>query len=111
MRRGDVVLAVLAGDYGKPRPVVIVQSDQIASLDSILVCPISSHAIVAPDVRLAVASADETGLQLPSQIMVEKLTAVRRDKFRERIGRLPPATLRELDGQLAFVLDLGSQSA
>ena len=26
-RRGDVVICVLSGDYGKPRPAVVVQSD------------------------------------------------------------------------------------
>jgi mRNA-degrading endonuclease toxin of MazEF toxin-antitoxin module len=26
-QRGDVVVCVLSGDYGKPRPAVVVQSD------------------------------------------------------------------------------------
>jgi len=27
MKRGDVVVVALSGDYGKPRPALIVQSD------------------------------------------------------------------------------------
>ena len=27
VRRGDVVIAVFSGDYGKPRPAVVVQTD------------------------------------------------------------------------------------
>ena len=29
MRRGDVVLVVVPGDYGKPRPAVVVQTDLV----------------------------------------------------------------------------------
>ena len=44
--RGDVVLAAAAGDYGKPRPWLVVQGDKHNNADrpdSILVCPFTSH--------------------------------------------------------------------
>ncbi len=44
--RGDVVLAAMAGDYGKLRPWLVVQADQHNRADrpdSILVCPLTSH--------------------------------------------------------------------
>jgi mRNA interferase MazF len=31
MKRGDVVTVAAAGDYGKPRPAVIVQTDAFLS--------------------------------------------------------------------------------
>ena len=44
MRRGDVVLVVLPGDYGKPRPAITVQSDLLNTEDpaSYLVCPLTT---------------------------------------------------------------------
>jgi mRNA interferase MazF len=32
VKRGDVVVCTLAGDYGKPRPAVVVQSDLFKSV-------------------------------------------------------------------------------
>ncbi len=29
MRRGDIVIVAFSGDFGKPRPAVIVQSDYL----------------------------------------------------------------------------------
>lgn len=46
VNRGDVVLAAAAGDYGKPRPWLVVQADEHNSADrpdSILVCPFTTH--------------------------------------------------------------------
>lgn len=33
MKRGDIITVALSGDYGKPRPAVVVQNDKV-SLDS-----------------------------------------------------------------------------
>ena len=30
MRRGDLVTVALQGDYGKPRPALVIQADQFA---------------------------------------------------------------------------------
>jgi len=45
MKRGDIVTVALPGDYGKPRPAVIVQSDDLteAGSASMVLCPITSH--------------------------------------------------------------------
>ena len=52
MRRGDVVTVATSGDYGKPRPAVIVQTDAFPeSHASIVVCPMTSELVVAPDFR------------------------------------------------------------
>lgn len=41
MQRGDIVTVSLPRDYGKPRPALVVQSDLLQELDSVLVCPIT----------------------------------------------------------------------
>ena len=42
MNRGDVVTVAATGDYGKPRPAVIVQTDALpATHASVVVCRIN----------------------------------------------------------------------
>lgn len=107
MRRGDLVTVVLQGDYGKPRPAVIVQSDAVASFDSVLICPLTTSVMDASTVRLVVDPTPGTGLSTRSEIMAEKLTAVSRRRLGVRIGPLPDAALEALSARLAFLLALG----
>lgn len=44
MERGDIVICVLSGDYGKQSPAVVIQSDLFnPTHSSITVCPMTSH--------------------------------------------------------------------
>ncbi|MGH6904039.1 MAG: type II toxin-antitoxin system PemK/MazF family toxin [Geminicoccaceae bacterium] len=45
------MLTALPGDYGKPRPAVVVQSDWLNQSDcsSIVVCPMTSFEAIVPD--------------------------------------------------------------
>lgn len=74
MRRGDLVTVVLPGEFGKPRPAVVIQSDDHPGLATILVCPLTSMLIDAPAFRMEVRPAPENGLRLPSQVMLDKLS-------------------------------------
>jgi mRNA interferase MazF len=61
MKRGDVVVVAAAGDYGKPRPAVIVQSNAFPeSHASLIVCQLTSELSDAPDFRIAVEPAQAT---------------------------------------------------
>ena len=40
MRRGQFVVVATSGDYGKPRPALIVQSELFAELPSVVICPL-----------------------------------------------------------------------
>jgi len=108
MRRGDIILAVFSGDYGKPRPAVVVQTDlTLDTHQSLTVCPVTSTLIDAPLFRLDLIPSAETGLTLPSQIMVDKVGSIRRDKARDVIGRIDQDTLLRLGRALAFWVGLG----
>jgi mRNA interferase MazF len=63
MRRGDVVTVATTGDYGKPRPAVIVQSNAFPEHHaSVIVCPMTSDLVEAPDFRFkAVAEEQRKG--------------------------------------------------
>ena len=106
MRRGDVVLVVLQGDYGKPRPAVIVQGDRLteAGATSIVVCPMTSAPSGTTSFRVAVAPTADNRLRLPSEVMVEKLAGVPRQRLREVVGRLDAATMASVDAALLVVL-------
>jgi len=103
LRRGDIISAVISGDYGKPRPVLVVQSDRLVETGSILICPLSSTFIDAPLYRFPVPADEMTGLHVPSQIMVDKLIAVRRDRCGAHIGRVTGAVLIAVGQMIAFV--------
>lgn len=46
------------------------------------------------------------GLRHSSQAMVDKILAVRLEKFGERFGELAPADLRRIEGMMLIVLGL-----
>jgi mRNA interferase MazF len=110
MQRGDIVICVLVGDYGKFRPAVIIQSDLFNSTHaSLVVCPVTSHLINAPLFRIAIKPTASNGITNDSQIMVDKLMAIKREKVTKKIGVLSQEDIRELDE--AIMLWLGLQSA
>jgi mRNA interferase MazF len=108
MKRGDIVLVALAGDYGKPRPAVVVQTDLVNDIHaSVVVCPITSHLQDAELFRLTIEPSSDNGLNKISQIMVDKIVAVRRDKIRDPIGKIDEKRMIRLERSLAFWLGLG----
>jgi mRNA interferase MazF len=107
MRRGDVVAVAAAGDYGKPRPAVIVQSNAFsASHRSVVVCQMTSELVQAPDFRVTIEPASENGLRTRSQVMADKPVTVRRERIGPRIGHLGIADMMRLNVALAFVMGL-----
>ncbi len=105
--RGDIVLCALQGDYGKPRPAVVVQSDLFNSThQSISLCPMSSHLVEAPLFRVNVSISKQSGLQKESQIMVDKVMSIKRDKITEKIGKLSQSELSGLNSALKTWLSL-----
>lgn len=107
LTRGDIVIAVFPGELGKPRPAVIFQRDELLGLFStILCCPMTTHLIDAPTLRPIIAPNAENGLQEVSQIMVEKLSPLRKDVIRQRIGQLSSGELKRLETALIHITGL-----
>ncbi len=106
MTRGDLVIVAAPGDYGKPRPAVIVQSDAIPeSHGSIVICQTTSD-LVEADFRITIEPGPETGLRLRSQVMADKPVTIRRERIGQRIGRLGANDIARLNVALAFVMGL-----
>lgn len=107
MQRGDVVVVAAAGDYGKPRPAVIVQTDAFPqSHVSVVLCQLTSDLVDAPDFRVTVEPKPENGLRLTSQVMADKPVTVRRERIGQRIGRIGDQDMARLGIALAFVMGL-----
>ena len=107
VKRGDLVLAVARGDYGKPRPAIIVQSDLFnITHASLLVCLLTTDIVDAPLFRLTIAPTSANGLRETSQIMVDKLLAVPRERIRDRIGYADDETMLGLNRAIALMLGL-----
>ena len=106
MKRGDIALVVLQGELGKPRPGVIVQSDELGALSSLIVCPMSSHIDAPNQMRPVVDPTAQNGLLVRTQIMTDKLNTLRRDRVRRVIGTLDSDARERLDTALLLVLGL-----
>lgn len=67
MKRGDVVVVAAAGDYGKPRPAVIMQTDAFPeSHVSVVVCQLTLEIVEAPDFRVTIDPSERNGLRARS---------------------------------------------
>ena len=109
MKRGDLVIVSAPGEYGKPRPAVIVQSDIFNETHaSIVVCLVTSDRQDAPLFRIDVQPSETTGLKMASQIMVDKIVALRRERIDQHIGRINDETLIRLNRSLALFIGLAT---
>lgn len=107
MKRGDVVVVAATGDYGKPRPAVVVQTSAFPEAHpSVVICQMTSDVVDAPDFRVTIEPNEENGLRARSQVMADKPVTVRRERIGQVIGRLTDADIRRLDVALAFVMGL-----
>ncbi len=105
MKRGEIWTGIGDVPYaGKPRPVVIVQSDHFDILDSVTVCGFTSDPLDMPLFRIPVEPTAANGLQSPSRIMVDKILTIPRTGLGYRVGRLDGGDLAKLDQAIATFL-------
>ena len=106
MMRGDLVTIAMQGDFGKPRPALVIQANQFSEHNSVTVLPITSTLVPAPLLRVTVQPSAENGLQKPSQVMVDKTMTVKRDKVGLAFGRMDVNVLVEVERCLAVFLGI-----
>jgi len=88
MMRGKLVTVALQGDYGKPRPAVVIQSDLFDEHPSVTVLPLTSELRDTPLFRIDVEPSPDNGLQKRSQIMIDKIHTVPRTRLGSMLGKL-----------------------
>ena len=106
MTRGDLVTIAVQGDFGKPRPALVIQADLFSEHGTTTVLPITSTLLAAPLLRVTVQPSAENGLRRPSQVMVDKAITVKRDKLGAAIGRIDADAMVEIERCLAVFLGI-----
>ncbi len=101
----------MQGDYGKPRPALIIQADAFEALESVTVLRLTSEIRDAPSLRLTLIPTAANGLRAPSQIMIDKAATLPRDKIGAVIGRIDKPMMRRVNQALMAFFDLEEEAA
>jgi mRNA interferase MazF len=104
MKRGDLVSVAISGDFGKPRPALVIQSDRFSETATLTVVLLSSTQVDALLIRLTIEPTPANGLRHSSQIMVDKIMTVRRDKIGQTFGCLSDEAMVSVNRSLALFL-------
>lgn len=105
VKRGDVVIVAASGDYSKPRPAVVIQSDGMPqSHPSVVVCQMTTTLSAAPDFRITLEPTLANGLRARCQIMADKPITVKAERIARSVGRVTADEMSRLDRMLAAVL-------
>ena len=104
MNRGDLVTIALQGDYGKPRPALVIQSDLFSEHPSLVILPVTSELRDTPLFRVTIAPNEINGLSRPSDVMVDKVQTVARDKIGPVFGRLSQEEMLSVNRMLAVFI-------
>jgi len=111
MKRGDLVTIAVSGNYGKPRPALVVQADGFAVLPSVTVLQLTSEVHDEHLVRITVQPSAGNGLQKPSQVMIDRAMTVPRTKVGPVFGQLDDAGMLAVSRALAGFLGLDGLAA
>jgi mRNA interferase MazF len=111
VKRGDLVAVVLPGRYGKPRPGLVVQHDAFEGLPSVTLLPLTSDLRDLPLLRIPVQPGGDTGLRVRSEVQVDKVMTVPKDKIGPRIGTLDRETQLRVDEALSRYLGLAGSAS
>ena len=93
---------------GKPRPAVVVQSDQLLPYPMVIVVPFTSDISARPPpfTRMTVDPSPANGLRRVSQIMVDRIAGLPAAQLKATGGRLDDDRLMELTRLLALWIGL-----
>jgi mRNA interferase MazF len=107
VKRGDVVLMIAPRELGRPRPGIVVQADELETgASTLLICPLSTDIRFSPRLRPVIEPTEQNGLRARSQVMTDKIGALRHDRIRATLGRIDSETTERIDRALMIVLGL-----
>ena len=105
MKKGDIVVISPTGEFGKPRPAVVIQDTEINEIDSVIVCLMTST-IKNSVLRVTIEPSATTGLQKVSQVMTDKLMTQKKAKIGEVIGEVSDDAMKKIEQALILLLGL-----
>ena len=112
--RGDLYVAdldpVVGSEQGGLRPVLVVQNDMGNRYSpTVAVVAVTSQLQKARLPTHVSVPSEGHGLERDSVILAEQLRTLDKRRLRERIGRLSPAFMAQVDRALAAELALGAR--
>jgi len=96
----------MQGDFGKPRPALVIQSEQFNEHATVTVLLVSSTLVDAPLFRVSVQPDTINNMQKSSQVMVDKAMTVKRDKLGAAFGSASDEIMLEVGRCLAVFLGI-----
>jgi mRNA interferase MazF len=110
LKRGEIWTVSGGADYvGKPRPAIIIQSDDFDSTPSITVCPLTTAAIKTVYARFPIKPNAANGLENESHAMVDKISTIPKIKSGRRVGQLSGEDILRLNSAIALFLGLADR--
>lgn len=92
---------------GKIRPVLIVQSNLLNHHHpSTIICPITSQIIQGVEVLRTHISSNDSGLDRPSDVMIDQVRAIDNRRLIKRLGSIKDEEKLAIQKNLRVVLDL-----
>ena len=105
--RGSVVIVSVPGDYGKPRPAVIIQRTRLTPhLDSVVVALLTTSPEGGRRVRIVVEPSETNSLEKTSRVMVDRLFTLQKHRVKQVVGIIDTGTMTRVDDALRILLDL-----
>lgn len=106
MRRGEVWTVLADGYASKPRPVIIIQSDDVTEFQSVITCLLTTYESTNIATRVRIEPSSGNGLNRTSWAMTDKIVTVSRSTLGEKVGVLEQDTMNEISRQISIVLGL-----
>jgi len=105
MMRGDLVPVAMKGDFGKPRPALVIQSDAFnPTHETITVVLVSSYLIDAPLFRVTIEPSEVNALKHTSQVMIDKAMTVKKERLGNVFGHLEKKYMSEVNRLIAVFM-------
>jgi mRNA interferase MazF len=106
INRGEIWSVLWTGLAGKPRPALVIQSEEYRLTQTDILALITSSDDVAGELRLPVKADDKNGLLVDSYICLDKLMAIPLDNLGKCYGKVSDEILQEIDVRLVKILGI-----
>ena len=108
MKRGEIWIAAGGMYAGKPRPVVIIQDDAFAELDSLTFFPLTTHDLNISALRVPIDVSTSTAASVTSFVEVDKITTLHRRQLSRKIGAVSTRDMRKIESAMLAFLGIGA---
>jgi mRNA interferase MazF len=110
LSRGEIWTAAGGAEYlGKPRPVLILQSDQFGDTASVTVCPFTTNPVDVPLARPVVLPTSENGLASACRLMADKISTIPKASIGRQLGQLAPEDIAALERAVLVLLGFATR--